>query len=363
VGEKVGSFEALCSILGDRFFAFSLITGARVTALTVDRRDPNSSIVEFEVSGASPDDGPLVQRLTLDRFRRRLVSALLAEESMGPAPLRETDVEGIQRHIGVRALLLSPLFGYSLLELRCSEHGSTVVALEDGVKVELQLGELRQALRRCVVEEMERFAENPDPNRSGLDLTLVPKARDAAGAGDHNQVVTLLGNWLMPLAFFLRTPEGRILSPDVRGVLGEGLALLGSSLLHSGDQQTADQSLRLAVQYAVGTSAAADAYARLGAAHLRAERFGEAVGPLRRAAELGVDPARTWPGLGLAFFRLERLVASWAAIRRAFADGVDDPSLVPLERALRDRLPALGAWESWCATGSLPAEPQPRSAE
>jgi hypothetical protein len=353
VGEKVGSFEALCSILGDRFFAFSLITGARVTALTVDRREPNASIVEFEVSGASPEDGPLTQRLTLDRFRRRLVSALLAEENMGPAPLRETDVEGIQRHIGVRVLLLAPLFGYSLLELRCSEHGSTVFALEDGVKVELELGELRQALRRCVVEEMERFAENPDPNRSGLDLTLVPKARDAAAAGEHDQVVTLLGGWLMPLAFFLRTPEGRILAPEVRAVLGEGLGLLGSSLLHTGDQQTADQSLRLAVQYSVGTSTAADAYARLGAAHLRAERFGEAIAPLRRAAELGAEPSRIWPGLGLAFFRTDRLLASWAALRQAEADGVQDAALPALQSALRDRLPALGAWEQWCQPGSI----------
>jgi hypothetical protein len=38
VGQTVSSFQALCDILGERFFAFSLITGARITALTVDRR-------------------------------------------------------------------------------------------------------------------------------------------------------------------------------------------------------------------------------------------------------------------------------------------------------------------------------------
>ena len=34
VGQTVSSFQALCDILGERFFAFSLITGARITAPT-----------------------------------------------------------------------------------------------------------------------------------------------------------------------------------------------------------------------------------------------------------------------------------------------------------------------------------------
>ncbi len=37
IGESIGSFQALCDIIGARFFAFAMITGARITALTVDR--------------------------------------------------------------------------------------------------------------------------------------------------------------------------------------------------------------------------------------------------------------------------------------------------------------------------------------
>src|SRR5262249_16864247 len=134
-----------------------------------------------------------------------------------------------------------------------------------------------------------------------------------------------------------------------RGVLGEGLGLLGSALLDSGDQETADQSLRLAVQYAVGTALAADAYARLGAAHVRAERFGEAIAPLRHAVSLGIEPERVLPELSLGFFRQGRHLAAWSAISEARSHGLSHGSFEPLERAIADRIPALTAWTRWCS--------------
>jgi hypothetical protein len=80
IGEGIGSFQALCEIVGERFFAFSIIVGARITALTVDRRSPDHTLVDFVV-GVGDNDGDLdPQRLTLADFRRRLVGALLVEE-------------------------------------------------------------------------------------------------------------------------------------------------------------------------------------------------------------------------------------------------------------------------------------------
>ncbi|HEU4539382.1 MAG TPA: hypothetical protein VFS00_34925, partial [Polyangiaceae bacterium] len=74
IGEGIGSFHALCEIVGDRFVAFSLITGARITALSVDRRALDNTIVDFVVGGGEEEGEP--QRLTLGDFRRRLVAAL-----------------------------------------------------------------------------------------------------------------------------------------------------------------------------------------------------------------------------------------------------------------------------------------------
>ena len=71
IGEGIGSFQALCDIVGTRFFAFAMITGARITALTVDRRQPDNTLVDFMVGGTDSeiieDD---IQRLTLADFRR-----------------------------------------------------------------------------------------------------------------------------------------------------------------------------------------------------------------------------------------------------------------------------------------------------
>ncbi len=80
IGEGIGSFQALCEIVGERFFAFSIIVGARITALTVDRRNPELSLVDFVVGVGESESDLEPQRLTLADFRRRLVGALLVDD-------------------------------------------------------------------------------------------------------------------------------------------------------------------------------------------------------------------------------------------------------------------------------------------
>src|SRR5260221_8229004 len=85
IGEGIGSFQALCEIVGERFFAFSMITGARITAVTVDRRNPDNTLVDFAVGAGEQEESTAdTQRLTLADFRRRLVGALLTEEMSSP---------------------------------------------------------------------------------------------------------------------------------------------------------------------------------------------------------------------------------------------------------------------------------------
>src|SRR5258708_29520255 len=101
IGDGIGSFQALCEIVGERFFAFSIIVGARITALTVDRRNPELSLVDFVVGGGDSEDDPEPQRLTLADFRRRLVGALLVEDDgRPPEPKPEAEIEVIQLYIG-----------------------------------------------------------------------------------------------------------------------------------------------------------------------------------------------------------------------------------------------------------------------
>jgi hypothetical protein len=163
IGEGIGSFQALCEIVGERFFAFSIIVGARITALTIDRRSPDQTLVDFVVGSAETDGDLEPQRLTLADFRRRLVGALLVEEEKNaPAPERDTDVEAIQLFIGVRYLLLAPLYGYSLVSLGMqpgNAEAAELTVLHDGVEEKFDLDGFRLRVRSHVREELDRMLD------------------------------------------------------------------------------------------------------------------------------------------------------------------------------------------------------------
>ncbi len=346
IGEGIGSFQALCEIVGERFFAFSIIVGARITALTVDRRNPDLSLVVFVVGVGEGDDGLEPQRLTLADFRRRLVGALLVEDDKpAPEPTRETEVEVVQLYIGVRYLLLAPLYGYSLRKLVLDEEeGSQLVVLHDGVEETHDLDAFRFRIRAQVREELERVATGA---RSAIDLSKVTEAESAALKKDWAKVLQLLGSWPAPLAIFLRTPEGQLLTSDARGLIAKGLGLLGSACVHLGEIEQAEEVFRIGIQYAQEGVAAADLFRRLGEALLQNERPGEAIGPLRRALAFGGAASDVMPPLARAFIRRKKWVAAFACLRDAVEAGVPERELADELRQVEGLLGvALTGWKA-----------------
>lgn len=344
IGEGIGSFQALCDIVGERFFAFSMITGARITALNVDRRNPDYTLVDFVIGAGddAPDDS--AQRLTLADFRRRLVGVLLADEPQGPAPTRETDVEALQLHVGVRYLLLAPLYGYSLRGLELEGDRSTLTLSRDGADEAYDLEVFRARIRAHVREELERIQSG---GRGAIDLGQVAEAEAAAIAGDPRRVLQLLGSWPAPLALFLRTPEGQLLAPDARALIAKGLGLLGSACVELGEVAQGEEIFRLAVQYAPEGVAAADVFLRLGNSMLANDRAGEAIGALRRAIALGGDPQTLWPGLATAFAQRRRMLAALACTREAVAAGVREADMSDELRQVEAALgPRVTAWRA-----------------
>ena len=343
IGDGIGSFQALCDIVGEAFFAFSMITGARITALTVDRRNPDNTLVDFVVGGSAEDDNEQdTQRLTLADFRHRLVGALLTEDATPAAPERDTDVEALQLHIGVRYLLLAPLYGYSLKKLVVEGKTSRLVLLRDGVEETHELVEFRARIRTHIREEVDRASAG---SRSAIDLTKVAEAEVAAQRNDWPKVIQLLGTWPAPLAIFLRTPEGQMLTQDARALIAKGLGILGTACVRLGEEHQGEEVLRLAVQYAQDGAAAPEIFRRLGEALLDDSRDGEAIGPLRRAANLGAPADVIWPLLARAFVRRKRLVAALACIREARTAGVEDGKMLDEIRAIEAGLgPALTAF-------------------
>lgn len=352
IGDGIGSFQALCDIVGEAFFAFSMITGARITALTVDRRNPDNTLVDFVVGAPGDQEAETEaepQRLTLVDFRHRLVGALLTEDATPDAPERDTELEALQLHIGVRYLLLSPLYGYSLQKLLVDGKTSEIVCLHDGIEEKYELGEYRARIRMHVREELDRASAG---SRSAIDLTKVGEAEEAAKAKDHAKVLALLGAWPAPLAIFLRTPEGQMLTPDARALIAKGLGLLGSACAELGENAQGEEVLRLAVQYAQDGPAASDIFQRLGTALMLDGRQGEAIGPLRRAATLGGPGELIWPQLAKAFVFRSRYVAALACIRRARDAGVPDPDMAKELREVEEKLgTALTNWRGVLVSG------------
>jgi hypothetical protein len=347
IGEGIGSFQALCEIIGERFFAFSIIVGARITALTVDRRNPDLSLVDFVVGASDGDDGLEPQRLTLADFRRRLVGALLVDDDRpAPPPTRETEIEVTQLFIGVRYLLLAPLYGYSLrrLVLPPASGNPELVVLHDGVEETHDLDAFRYRLRAAVREELDRAATG---GRSAIDLSKVTEAEAASLRSEWSKVVQLLGTWPAPLAIFLRTPEGQMLTSDARGLIAKGLGLLGSACVHLGEIEQAEEVFRIGIQYAQEGVAAAELFRRLGEALLQSERAGEAIAPLRRALAFGGSPADVMPPLARAFLKRKKWVAAYACLRDALEAGVGEREIAEELRSTESALGvALTAWKA-----------------
>jgi tetratricopeptide (TPR) repeat protein len=349
IGQGVGSFQALCDIIGARFFAFAMITGARITSLTVDRRQPDNTVVEFVVGGNDADLNELcTQQLTLGDFRRRLVAALLADEPVAPAPERPTDLEALQLHIGVRYLLLAPLYGYALQQLRVQESRSELGLLHDGVEESVELEEFHGRIRAHVLDELRRVA---DPTqRAAIDLGRVAQAERALADRNYIKVLELLGAWPAPLAIFLRTPQGQLLNPETRQVIARGLGLLGTACIALDEVDKGEEVLRLAVQYARDGSAAADIFSRLGQSMLGSARPGEAIAPLRRAANLGADGTVIWPMLADALLARGHYLAAYGALEEARECGVDEVVLGRARGAIESRLGApFLAWQEFVA--------------
>ncbi|MBI4953897.1 MAG: hypothetical protein HY908_17870 [Myxococcales bacterium] len=348
LGESISSFHTLCDVLGERFFAFALIAGARVSSLMIDRFNPDQSLVEFSLGGIDEDpatEAPL-QRMTVVEFRHRLVAALLAGEPPPPRidQVSADDLDGVQRFIGPRVLLLAPLYGYGLKELVIDGKKPTVV-LERAAQIEsYPLKSFQARLREHVQEDLERGVERQ--GGTAIDLEHVAKAEAAAKSGDHKAVVALLGSWPMPLAIYWRTPEGQMLPEAARQRIADGLGLLGTAVSKLGDPSQGEEILRLAVQYAQDGRAAAGIFQRLGRMLLDSQRYGEAVGPLRRAQTLGAPPKELFIDLATAFSRRGRHVAAIACVEEAARAGADKKALAPLRSELEQALgPALVAWK------------------
>ena len=333
VGAEIDNFATLCELIGPRVFAFSMILGVRITALSVDPQDHDETTIEFLVEADRAALTP--ERLPLREFRRRLIAALLSAEPSPSPPHDPEDWDGIREHIGVPFLLLAPLYGYELHELVIESGHSRLSWMRHGQLEGGSLESFHTFLRQHLHDELGDVAAEA---QDAIELAHIALADDAAAAGDWERVVALLQSWPAPLAFYLRTPEGQALPYDVRSLLGRGLGLLGTAYVRLGDIRHGEDIFRLALQFASEGEAAAEIFFRMGEGMLDDGRPGEAIAPLRRAQHLGAAPEKVWPLLAKAFSDRERHVAAWVCLEKAARAGAPEEALSTIREAVEGAL-------------------------
>lgn len=320
-------FAQLSETVGERFVAFSVIAGLRITALTVDQATPSASLVEFESSSGQ------AQKASVAELREQLVRALLAPDEDAEALSDEPTPEDLQSYIGFKYVLLAPLFGWSIERLEVEGGAARVTVFEEDIEKTMGLSEFRAGLKGLVRNEAERIRS---ASPFAIDLASLPSARSALEAGDHSQVAELLGAWPGPLSLLLRTAEGQRLSGQIKGALADALGMLGSAYAALDRPEWAMEVFRLAIQWGQDQMAvSATLFRRMGDAHVAGGRFGEAIGLFRRALSLGESKAEILPGLARCYLERERYIAAMLCLEEAVAAGV------PGSRLADDRKRAL----------------------
>lgn len=340
LGEGSPSFEQLCELVGARFVACAVVAGVRITSVSVDPRMPDASLIDFSIgeNGAG-------QRLPLAEFRRRLASAMLVEDDPDPPFPAKPTTDDLTAAIGFRYVLLSPIFGIRLNELRVVGGVPTRLIVELGDETEeIGIYELRQAIK----EQIRSEAQKTRPSSPfAIDLNAVPRALEAAEAGEHDVVVEILGAWPGPLSMLLRTAEGQTLSPEVRVTLARALGVLGTAYANLERIEWAQEVLRLGIQWAQDGAVAGDLFARLARANLTDGRDGEAIGLFRRAIQLGAPKSEILPQLAQSFSARNRHLAAMVCVEDALLEGAAEDAI----RGTRDEaIGALGdAWHRFQA--------------
>lgn len=329
LAEEIPEFEQLCEVLGGRFVAFSFIAGVRITAISYDPNSPESSLVDFAVG-----ENEEVERLTLAEFRERLGAALIDSDDDPVYLPSDPTPDDVRACIGRRHLLLAPVFGIRLSFLHVLDEPMVEVDLGHASE-KISVQGLRDILDNAVRSEVAR-AKPPAP--FSIDFKKIPLADEANQRGEYTETIALLGAWPGPLSMFLRTPQGQALGRPERMKLVKALGLLGDAYLQKQQTDWAEDVLRLGIQFGQELEAAGPLFGLLGRVRVANERYGEAIGLLRRALALGGDRATLLVDLAQCFTSRQRHVAALACLDDAQAAGARGERLDRLQREVEKAL-------------------------
>lgn len=316
IASRVNNLAEISAVMGEHFLAYSFILNIQIRSIMVDPMSPSNSAVHFIV-----DEGQM-QTLSLGEFKLRTVQALLHENRLPQVPSLPFLKDAAVALLTGRTLLLAPLFGISidrviLADTNRKSPAYLITYISDEKFHVETLRDFEERIRALLRHDLAGMAEEPFT----LDLFAVARAREAARGGDTLHVIEILEAWPGLLSVLHRTAAFRSLEEEQLALIGEGVCLLGEALEKESRIEWAEELFKLGLQFVRETKEAGRLMANLGRLMAHRDRFGEAIGLLRRSLSLGHAEAAVLPLLGRAFLKQEKFVAARALLEKCQALG------------------------------------------
>ncbi|MEZ4288166.1 MAG: hypothetical protein R3A47_08500 [Polyangiales bacterium] len=340
--EQNADLQKLSELLGERRVAMCVLCGVQITSIRVDPRTVGNGTVEVLAA-----DGVSNEEHRISDLIRSIASHIVSLRddsfeaifgwSKEERPLSADELRSV---LGQKTILLAPIFGIELQELRVQGQEVEVVYYGDDDEWVESYDEFVETLHQCVLNEA---LLEPDDPLEGIDRKVLPEVRLAMDKKDWNRCVELLSPWLGGLASIHRQHAFSSLDEDAQVDLIEGVASLGISLARTSQPVLADELLRLGAQWAANTDLAGQMYRLLGQASMEKGAYAEAIGLLIRSIRLSDDVPSVHLELGKCFRQTGRPVAAALCFQRAAELGIEDASneLMSLPQDVIDRWYAL----------------------
>jgi len=235
---------------------------------------------------------------------------------------------------------MAALFDLQPTELRVIDDHALIVVRFGDLERKLAIEDFRTLLADRVRNEMGVASTE---HHTTVNLDAIDEAVDATERGDWYATISALSPWLTPISMLMRTGEAEALEQEVHETLGQGLGLLGTAYAKVGEVDTANEVLRLGVQWAGEGDQAQDLFLRLGETSVEAGRHGEAIGLLRRARALGCSDERVMRMLASSYDARGQKLAALVCARAAVRDGADEETVLAAITVLDPALET--AWE------------------
>lgn len=304
--KRIEGFEEVCDVVGYRFMAYSLIIGVNLKAVMHNPEYPAESTVEFSIGDESK-----AQEAALEDFRKMLIVSLLSEDPpTKPVPLPPGRDE-VARLVGVRYLLLAPLYGVKprklyILDQSRGIEGYSIGFDHEGETHEWNLGRFREFLRDFVSSEQIR-----EPAARGrFAAEDVRSAEKALSAGNPERALDSLRDWILFVRNYRLTGSVAQLVGEPDALFARGLLLTGRAYRLLERNRLSEDLLRFSIQLLPEGIMTAKFYYELAQIMMSERRFGEALGPLRHAEKLGMNQERIFPHLARALLRCDRVVGA-----------------------------------------------------